>query len=83
MVQINLKKLIAKKELLSVVNNLLSTLDTSISIKDTEGQILLGEDNQDLPDKHPIKATEQVIGWVTGAPQAAFVAQGKDGDKSV
>ncbi len=75
MVQINLKKLITKKELLSVVNNLLSTLDTSISIQDTEGKILLGEDNKYFLGKHPIQAGDQMIGWVTGAPQGIVVAQ--------
>jgi len=75
MVKINLKKLISKKDVASVVSGAISALDENITIRDAKGMILFGTDSQLVSPKYPISAASEVIGWVTGSARAVFLAE--------
>ena len=75
MVQINLKKLICKKEVFSIVENLIGGLEIPVAIWDTRGVILAGSESRNASHKFPINAASAVIGWVTGSEKAAVVAR--------
>lgn len=75
MVQVNLKKLIAKKQLRSVINRIICALETSITILDDAGTILMGNPATDSIEKYPVQVAEKVLGWVVGPPQALTVAE--------
>lgn len=75
MVKINLKKLISKKNVASVVSGAIGALDESVTIRDAKDVILVGSDTQLVSPKYPIEAGEEVIGWVTGASRVVFLAK--------
>ncbi|PSB13262.1 guanylate cyclase [filamentous cyanobacterium Phorm 46] len=74
MVRINLKKLISKKSLRSVIDGARGALDAPIAIRNVEGTILFGEDCQDFFNSYPIILADEIIGYVTGTEKAAFIA---------
>ncbi|MGK7901463.1 MAG: diguanylate cyclase [Hormoscilla sp.] len=75
MVKINLKKLISKKDVASVVSGAIAALDEIITIQDAKGVILVGSDSQLVSPKYPIAAASEVIGWVIGSDRAVFLAE--------
>jgi signal transduction histidine kinase len=74
MVQISLKKLTSKKEILTIIHNIVLAVDNTISIQDLEGRILIGQKNATSPNKYPINLSGEIIGWVIGSHQIATVA---------
>ncbi len=77
MVKISLKRLLAKKEVSSILSELLKVTDTPISIQDVEGEVLLDNlnDYRIYPlSKYPIELAGQVIGWVIGGEKASPIA---------
>ncbi len=75
MAQINLKKYLTKRTVVSVINNLVSTLGISIYIEDTQGKKLLGKASDKSEIKYPVQLSGKVIGWVFGEPKANAVAE--------
>lgn len=74
MVKISLKKLLAKKEVSSILNDLLSAIDTPISIIDAEGKQLLDNEKTQLFGKYPIELGSEILGWVIGGEKASYIA---------
>jgi len=75
MARVNLKRLVGrKKEASSIINHLISAMDTSIVVKDADGQLLLGVDDENPTDKYPVELEGETLGWVIGGKQAAAVA---------
>ena len=74
MVQINLKKLIKKKKLSSVVQGTIAALDAPMAILDNKGIILLGDKDINLAERYPIQVAGETIGWVAGAKKASLAA---------
>ncbi len=74
MVKINLKRVLAKKEISSILSELIRTIDTPISIWDLEGKPLIENGNTQLLDKYPVELAGEVIGWVIGTEKASPVA---------
>lgn len=74
MLQINLKKILKKKEVLAVVDYLSQEIGTAIRIEDVAGKKLLGADNENLTNKYPIELSDEVIGWVLGEEKAVVTA---------
>ncbi len=74
MVKINLKRVLAKKEISSILSELIRTIDTPISIWDLEGKPLIENGSTQLLDKHPVELAGEVIGWVIGTEKASPVA---------
>lgn len=74
MARINLKKLIYKKELKAVIEGAIAALDSSITIRNSEGTILIGESSYVSSNNYPVMLSGEIIGWVAGTEKAAFVA---------
>jgi len=75
MIKISLEKLVSQQEVSLVINDLLKAMETSLSIQDTEGNILMNsESEQAVQDKYPITASAEVIGWVIGDEKAFTIA---------
>ncbi len=72
MVQVSLKRLIAQKQVLSVVQELAGVLATPIAVYDHNGVLLLGDANQQ--ERYRIQLSGEVIGWVAGAPTTVAIA---------
>ena len=74
MAQISIKKILAKKEVTLIIYELNNALDTAVSIQDTAGNILLG-DNSKQERKYPVTVQNEVIGWVIGEEKGFAIAQ--------
>jgi adenylate cyclase len=74
MVKVKLKRLLAKKEVSSIVSGLIKTIDTPISVWDLEGKPLIDNDSALALDKYPVELAGEVIGWVIGNEKASPVA---------
>ncbi|MCA1991110.1 MAG: GAF domain-containing protein [Coleofasciculus sp. S288] len=74
MAKISLKKLLAKKEVLSILSDLIRAIDTPISIWDAEGKLLLEDEKTQPVGKYPVELAGEVIGWVIGDEKASAVA---------
>ncbi len=72
MVQVNLKRLISQKQVLSVLHELSDILATPIAIQDVNGVMLMGQDSQ--AECYAIELAGEVIGWVSGAPMVVVIA---------
>jgi hypothetical protein len=74
MAKISLKRLLAKKEVSSILSGILNAIGTPISIQDTEGNLLI--DNPQTPPlgKYPVELAGEVIGWVIGSEKASPIA---------
>ncbi|MCI0528630.1 MAG: hypothetical protein L0Y56_14420, partial [Nitrospira sp.] len=74
MVQISLKRLVSRKEIVSVICDLIRALDTPIGIQDASGKLLLGDASSSPWGRYPVQLTGEVIGWVTGGEKALAIA---------
>lgn len=74
MVQINLKKIVTKKEVLAILDYLAEEMGTAIYIEDTAGKRLVGSDGENLTNKYPIELSGEVIGWVLGEEKVVVAA---------
>ena len=70
MSQVNLKRLLKKKEVSPIVKNIIEAIGTPISIYDAKGNLLIG--NEDNPDQArlPIELNDTTIGWIAGLPES-------------
>jgi signal transduction histidine kinase len=72
---INLKKLLNKPELRSLLEDLVITLNIKICVEDLNEKNLISIGKPTANTRYPIKVSEDVIiGWVVGEEQAALVA---------
>src|SRR4028118_946390 len=74
MSQISLRRLIHKKEVASLINDLSNVMKRPLCIWDAEGRVLIGNDCTDLLNKYPVQLGDEVIGWVIGFENASLVA---------
>jgi class 3 adenylate cyclase len=74
MAKISLKKLLAKKEVWSLLSNLLSAINSPISIQDAQGKLLIDNDSTQPLEKYAVELAGEVIGWVIGDEKAFPVA---------
>jgi class 3 adenylate cyclase len=74
MIPVNLKKLISKKEVYPIVNDIINTIDNTIAIQDADGRFLMGKDSKNLLSKYPVELSGKVIGWVIGGEKSSTVA---------
>jgi phosphoserine phosphatase RsbU/P len=69
MSQVNLKKLLARKEVLPIINSVLSSVGKTVSIQDADGNVIIGKDFDSVSDnaeRKPIQVGEEILGWVSG-----------------
>jgi class 3 adenylate cyclase len=74
MTQVNLKKLISKKEIYSIINEIINTIDGSVAVQDADERFLMGKDSKNLLGRYPVELSGEVIGWVTGGEKSSTVA---------
>ncbi|MBI4782836.1 MAG: GAF domain-containing sensor histidine kinase [Oscillatoriophycideae cyanobacterium NC_groundwater_1537_Pr4_S-0.65um_50_18] len=71
---INFKKFSNKKELRSLLQELVNALEIAIDIEEVSGTRLFSIGEQTANNRYPIKVSEEVIGWVVGEQKAAIAA---------
>ena len=73
---INLKKIIYKREVKSILDQLTYSINSQCCIQQLDGKVLMGSrpKNNQESDRCPIKLGEEVIGWVSGEYNAALIA---------
>jgi len=74
MVTISLKKLLKKKDVLSLIKEMSAVMETPILIQDTQGCLLFGEVTPKELDRYPVKLADDIIGWIKGEEKAASLA---------
>lgn len=72
---VNIKKLIHRKGLLTVINNLLVSLRDPVIIEDTDGNLLLGNEEGERSAKCPVEVSGDIIGWVSGRGDVSSIAR--------
>lgn len=72
--KINIKRLIHKKEVTAIINDLINVMKMPLCIQDAEGKVILGNVCTDSLNTYPIQLAGQVIGWVIGLENASIVA---------
>src|SRR5688572_21388412 len=73
--RLSLKTIIGKKnETTSLLLSLIEQLNTTLSIQDETGKILLGEEQDVTLFMHPVKVGDEQIGFVAGDEKAIVIA---------
>jgi class 3 adenylate cyclase len=72
--QISLKRLVYKKEVTAIINDINNIMKMPLCIRDAEGRVLMGNVCTDSLNTYPIQLAEQVIGCVIGLENASLVA---------
>lgn len=71
--KINLKRLVLKKEITSILN-VNGFIESPVFIQDSNNRVLYGKTGEGHPCEHPVKLEDEVIGWVSGEERASAVA---------
>ncbi|ODH00805.1 ATPase [Nostoc sp. KVJ20] len=71
---VSLRKLLNKKELPSLIHNLVYQLNIPIDIELVDGTKLISIGEQAGENRYPIEVSGEIIGWVVGQEQATLVA---------
>ncbi|MEJ6486466.1 ATP-binding protein [Nostoc punctiforme UO1] len=71
---VSLRKILNKKELPSLLHNLVYQLNIAIDIELVDGTKLLSIGEQTTENRYPIEMSGEIIGWVVGGEQATLVA---------
>lgn len=75
MTQENLKRILTKKkEVASIIEDIIRDANTHLAVQDVDGHLLLGECSEGTLNKHSIHCESEVIGWVTGGTEAPLIA---------
>ncbi|MFB2922642.1 MULTISPECIES: GAF domain-containing sensor histidine kinase [Aerosakkonema] len=74
MIKINFKKVLSRKEILPIINEIVKAIESSLVIEDVEGNILIGVASEKKLGKYPVELSGETIGWVSGSEKAAAVA---------
>ncbi|MGM3308330.1 ATP-binding protein [Anabaena sp. WFMT] len=70
---VSLKKILHKKELLSLLQDLVNQLNIAIDIELVDGTKLMSIGEQIANNRYPIEVSGEIIGWVVGGKQATLV----------
>ncbi|AFZ57162.1 GAF domain-containing protein [Anabaena cylindrica FACHB-243] len=70
----SLKKILSKKELSSLLQDLVNQLHIAIDIELVDGTKLMSIGEQIADNRYPIEISGKIIGWVVGEKQANLVA---------
>jgi adenylate cyclase len=74
MTLLSLKRLLSKKDLQTILHQLMEAIAVPLYIQDRAGNILLGEYQSQSPHQYPIELPEETLGWVAGAKEAQIIA---------
>ncbi|MBW4564651.1 MAG: GAF domain-containing sensor histidine kinase [Mojavia pulchra JT2-VF2] len=71
---VNLRKILNKKELLSLLQDLVNQFNIAIDVELVDGTKLMSIGKQTSKNRYPIEVSGEIIGWVVGEEQATLVA---------
>lgn len=71
---VSLRKIFNKKELLSLLHELVYQLNIAIDVELIDGTKLISIGEQTEENRYPIEVAGEIIGWVVGGEQATLVA---------
>ncbi|MDZ8223471.1 MULTISPECIES: ATP-binding protein [unclassified Nostoc] len=71
---VNLRKMLNKKELPSLLHNLIYQFNIAIDIELVDGTKLISIGEQTAKNRYPIEVSGEIIGWVVGGEQATLLA---------
>jgi signal transduction histidine kinase len=71
---VSLRKILNKKELPSLLDNLVYQFNIAIDIELVDGTKLLSIGEKTTQNRYPIEVSGEIIGWVVGGEQATLVA---------
>ena len=74
MSRVNLKRLIGKREISSIIRDCVALSDSPIALWDANSNLLLGRAREDYTQRYPVKRNGEVIGWVDGDDKASLLA---------
>lgn len=74
MIKVSLKRLVMKKEVRKIIDQIMGLISTPVFIQDLEGITLLGGIDQALPFRYPVEIENTTIGWVCGGEQSSVLA---------
>lgn len=75
MAPITIKKLLCRNNTSSIVEGIITSLQTQISIYELDGTIVRGDRASDLSLRVPIIVDDETIGWAAGGKEAESVAE--------
>ncbi|MGV0102180.1 GAF domain-containing protein [Nostoc sp. DSM 114160] len=71
---LSLRKMLNKKELPSLIHNLVYQFNIAIDIELVDGTKLISIGEQTVENRYPIEVSGEIIGWVVGEEQATILA---------
>ncbi|MEH1786434.1 ATP-binding protein [Nostoc sp.] len=71
---VSLRKILNKKELPSLLHNLIYQFNIAIDIELVDGTKLISIGEQTAKNRYPIEVSGEIIGWVVGGEQATILA---------
>lgn len=74
MIEVNLKKIVTKKEVIAVLNYLAKETGAITQIEDAAGKKLVEANGENFTHKYPIELSDKVIGWVLGEEKVVVAA---------
>ena len=74
MTQIRFKKLLAKKEVANILNEVSRDISATVGIQDDQGNLLWGEIPENPSGKYPIAIGDEVLGWVVSIGEASSIS---------
>lgn len=72
--EFNLKRLIRKKQVLDIIDDITASIETAILIKNVAGEVLVGKEEEVDGEKFWITVNDKVVGWVVGEKKAETLA---------
>jgi HD-GYP domain-containing protein (c-di-GMP phosphodiesterase class II) len=72
--QISLKKIISKKEVSAILEEIIKATNSPVIIEDEAGKVLKGYSKEVHTNRHPVKVSDDVIGWVVGDKESSAIA---------
>jgi adenylate cyclase len=74
MIKLNLKSILKKNETAGLLQSLLNALNITVCITDEAGRILFGIIEAEKKFVYPVKANDEIIGFVNGKENASLIA---------
>ena len=71
---VSLRKMLNKKELPSLIHNLIYQFNIAIDVELVDGTKLISIGKQTVENRYPIEVSGDIIGWVVGEEQATLLA---------
>ncbi|MEH2157807.1 ATP-binding protein [Nostoc sp.] len=71
---VSLRKMLNKKELPSLLHNLIYQFNVAIDVELVDGTKLISVGEQTVENRYPIEVSGEIIGWVVGGEQATILA---------